>query len=51
MTEPDENGWMPIDTAPKDGTAILVYQPKYYSGPRMFVARWDSPSVTAGKPH
>lgn len=27
MTAPDANGWMPISTAPKDGTWVFLYWP------------------------
>lgn len=44
MTEPDENGWMPIETAPK-GRAVKVYGPDpahgHYKGPAIFEGgRW-----------
>ncbi len=34
--------WQPIETAPKDGTNILVYDPpsEYYSG-GIFIVFWD----------
>lgn len=34
------NGWQPIETAPKDGTHILVYG-DYYGGSRRYVAFWE----------
>jgi len=33
--------WQPIDTAPKDGTAVLVY-PGTWSGRSASIAKWES---------
>lgn len=35
--------WQTIDTAPKDGTAIIVFVPKQYygGGGRVCLARWN----------
>lgn len=40
MTTPDENGWMPIETAPRDGTFVLVTTRQHVAG--MVMAQWDS---------
>ena len=32
--------WQPIETAPKDGTAILVFPPSL-SGVQASIAKWD----------
>lgn len=34
------NGWLPIDTAPKDGTAIEVYGPDPAHGKYQGPAKW-----------
>jgi hypothetical protein len=34
----DERQWQPIETAPKDGTRVLVFEATY----GMAVAAWDS---------
>lgn len=31
MTTPDANGWMPIETAPKDGPAFIVWCPERFN--------------------
>ncbi len=37
----EARGWQPIDTAPKDGTAVLVY-PGTWSGRSASIAKWES---------
>jgi len=37
---PDANGWMPIETAPKDGTAILVAGTNRNGAPMLGEAYW-----------
>ena len=37
----EERGWQPIDTAPKDGTAVLV-SPGTWSGRSASIAKWES---------
>ena len=36
-----EGGWQPIETAPKDGTWIMVYWPTMGIGQYPFVVFWD----------
>ena len=35
-----DDGWQPIETAPKDGTRILTWQPTWASAPEA-INRWD----------
>lgn len=34
--------WQPIETAPKDGTEILLFELTFNGAPYMFTAKWDS---------
>lgn len=42
------NGWLPIETAPKDGTWILVYEPTE-DAPSCHVVRWGTPEWGGGR--
>ena len=37
----EARGWQPIETAPKDGTAVMVY-PGTWSGRSASIAKWES---------
>ena len=37
----EARGWQPIDTAPKDGTSVLVYPPTW-NGRSAAIAKWES---------
>lgn len=39
--------WQPIETAPRDGTWVLVYEPREYE-PRVHVAHWGTPEWHGG---
>ena len=34
--------WQPIETAPKDGTSILVYEPYENSSEHIYIVQWRS---------
>jgi len=36
MSTPDANGWYPIETAPKDGTKVLLYRQGW-----LVIGRWN----------
>jgi len=46
--EPDENGWLDISTAPKDGTYVLLAVPHYESGWNIGEAYFDQQSRDGG---
>ena len=41
VKDAEARGWQPIETAPKDGTAVLVY-PGTWSGRSASIAKWES---------
>ena len=42
------SSWQPISTAPKDGTAILIFQKSATTGSKMRVAFWRNDTVPRG---
>ena len=42
------SGWQPINSAPKDGTAILTFQINAMTGGKMKVAFWRDDTVPKG---
>lgn len=39
--------WQPIETAPKDGSWVLVFEPSDYA-PQVHVVRWGTPEWSGG---
>jgi hypothetical protein len=44
-----KDSWQPIESAPKDGTDILLYRPDAYAWGKVSVGDWD-PDTYAKKP-
>ena len=36
-----EREWKPIESAPRDGTAVLLYCPKFYWGAGVYLGWWE----------
>lgn len=55
MTDPrpaaaDENGWMPIESAPRDGTRVLTFDPGFIGIHLDWFDRQDAVSGWLGEP-
>lgn len=37
----DDHGWRPIESAPRDGTAIILLEPALYNNVNVWVGRWS----------